>query len=107
MDRHHIVAQAAVIKAMGHPSRLLMLQALAGGPRCVCELAEQVGSDMSTVSRHLAQLRQAGLVSDEREGTRIICHLRVPCVLDFLSCIDRVLDPHHAPALCGTRPQQG
>lgn len=91
-DAKHIEQQAQILKALGHPSRLLMVQALSDGPLCVCELTELVGSEMSTVSRHLAQLKQAGVLSDRREGTKIFYELRAPCVLRFLECIDTVID---------------
>ncbi|MFW5830330.1 MAG: ArsR/SmtB family transcription factor [Planctomycetota bacterium] len=88
----HIEQQAQILKALGHPSRLLMVQALADGPLCVCDLTELVGSEMSTVSRHLGQLKQAGVLSDRREGTKIYYELRATCVLRFLACIDQVID---------------
>ncbi len=43
-----------VMKALAHPSRLLMVDALAAGELCVCDLQELVGGDMSTVSKHLS-----------------------------------------------------
>ncbi|MFW5751580.1 MAG: ArsR/SmtB family transcription factor [Planctomycetota bacterium] len=91
-QKNHITQQAAILKALGHPSRLLMVQALADGPLCVCELTALVGSEISTVSRHLAQLKHAGVLSDRREGTKIFYRLRAPCVLRFLNCIDSVID---------------
>ena len=54
-------AQAQVFKALAHPGRLLMVDELSRGERCVCELAELVGAEMPTVSRHLAQLRPSVL----------------------------------------------
>ncbi len=92
IERDRIAQRAAVLKALGHPSRLLMVQALADGPRCVCELTALVGSEMSTVSRHLAQLKQVGVLRDRREGTSVYYELRTPCVVEFLRCIDRVVD---------------
>ena len=41
--------KAQIIKALGHPSRLMMIDALAEGEKCVCELQQLVGADMSTV----------------------------------------------------------
>ncbi len=54
-------ARARIAKALAHPSRLLILDALRQGELCVCELTPLVGADQSTVSKHLAVLRQAGL----------------------------------------------
>ncbi len=84
-------SRTAVLKAMAHPSRLLILQELASGERCVCDLRELVGADISTVSKHLALLHNAGLVSYERRGTRIFYRLLCPCLSTFLECIDSVL----------------
>jgi ArsR family transcriptional regulator len=81
-----------VLKAMAHPSRLLVLETLAGGERCVCDLQRLVGSDMSTVSKHLALMRRAGIVEDRREGLKVFYRLRVPCVMRFLDCVDAVRD---------------
>jgi DNA-binding transcriptional ArsR family regulator len=79
-----------VLKAMAHPSRLQMLEVLTEGERCVCDLQRVVGSDLSTVSKHLALMREAGLVADRRQGLQVFYRLRVPCVLSFLDCVDAV-----------------
>jgi len=84
-------ARARGAKAMGHPSRLLILEALQDRERCVCELTELVGADQSTVSKHLAVLKQAGLVEDRREGSMIYYRPRVKCLEGFWRCIDLVL----------------
>jgi DNA-binding transcriptional ArsR family regulator len=81
-----------ILKAMAHPSRLLVLETLASGERCVCELQELVGADMSTVSKHLALMREAGLVEDRRQGLQVFYRLRVPCVMRFFECLDAVRD---------------
>lgn len=78
--------QAKIFKALGHPSRLLMVDALRGGEKCVCELREMVGDDMSTVSRHLAVLREAGIVTSEKRGTSIYYRLKLSCLGNFLEC---------------------
>jgi DNA-binding transcriptional ArsR family regulator len=67
-----------------------MLETLSSGERCVCELQRLVGSDISTVSKHLALMRRAGLVEDRRLGLQVFYRLRVPCVLRFFDCVDAV-----------------
>lgn len=84
-------ARAEVFKALGHPARLAMVIALGKGERCVCELQELVGSDMSTVSKHLSILRAVGLVDSEKRGLQVFYSLNCPCTLDFVSCVDRAL----------------
>lgn len=84
-------ARARIAKAMAHPSRLLMLEALEGKERCVCELTELVGADQSTVSKHLAVLKQAGLVEDRKEGVMVYYRVKVCCLQGFWDCIEGVL----------------
>jgi len=85
-------ARAKIIKALAHPARLLIVDELAErGERCVCELTEVVGSDMSTVSRHLAQLKEAGIIEDEKRGKMIFYRLRVKCLPSFFDCIESVI----------------
>ncbi|MBD3335204.1 MAG: metalloregulator ArsR/SmtB family transcription factor [Candidatus Eisenbacteria bacterium] len=84
-------ARAKIIKAMAHPTRLYLVDELSRGERCVCELTEMVGADVSTVSKHLAILRNAGIVADEKRGTMVYYRLRMPCVLSFFSCVESVL----------------
>lgn len=83
-------AQARVLKALAHPSRLLIVEELSRGERCVCELAELVGAEMPTVSRHLALLREAGIVYDEKRGVQVFYRLKTPCVMNFFHCVAAV-----------------
>ena len=84
-------ARARIIKAMSHPTRLFMVDELSKGERCVCELTEMVGDDISTISKHLSILKTAGIVADEKRGTQVFYTLGVPCVLNFFSCVESVL----------------
>jgi ArsR family transcriptional regulator, arsenate/arsenite/antimonite-responsive transcriptional repressor len=82
---------AHIIKALSHPSRLFILEELTDCKRSVGELAEMVGIDTSTVSKHLTVLKNAGLVNVEKVGTTVYYHLRMPCLLDFVRCVESVL----------------
>jgi ArsR family transcriptional regulator len=84
-------ARAQVIKAMAHPTRLFIVDELARGERCVCELRDMVGADISTVSKHLSVLKQAGIVEDEKRGLQVWYRLKVPCILKFFGCVEDVL----------------
>ncbi len=85
-------ARAKIIKAMAHPTRLFILDELSRVERrCVCELTEMIGADISTVSKHLSILKNVGIVTDSKEGTQVFYSLRVPCVLDFFGCVERVM----------------
>ena len=84
-------AKAKIIKAISHPTRLFIVDELSKGERCVCKLTEMVGDDISTVSKHLSVLKNAGLVSDEKRGTQVFYSLRCPCILEFFSCVESAL----------------
>jgi len=88
----HLDARARVLKAMAHPSRLFILEELEKGEQCVCDLTTMIGADVSTVSKHLAVLRQAGIVADEKRGNQVFYRLQVPCILNFFGCVESVLE---------------
>ena len=77
-------------KALGHPSRLLIVDALCGGEQCVSELTSLVGSDPSTVSNHLAVLRNAGLVTDDRRGQHVFYRLGAPCMTKMIHFLEEI-----------------
>lgn len=85
-NKKFIAEQAKIFKALGHPGRLLMVDALRGGERCVCELQALVGCDVSTVSKHLAVLREAGIVTADKRGTNIYYRLVLACLDEFMTC---------------------
>ena len=80
--------RADVFKALGHPDRLRIVDNLAAGERCVCDLVKSVGSSWSTVSRHLSVLKQAGVVTDEKRGLQVFYSIALPCVPSFMVCLD-------------------
>jgi DNA-binding transcriptional ArsR family regulator len=80
--------RAQTFKALGHPARLHMIDMLADGECCVCELVDAVGLGWSTVSRHLAVLRASGVVEDEKRGLQVFYRLALPCVASFSACLD-------------------
>jgi len=86
-----IVAKANILKALGHPTRLWMAEQLADGEKCVCELAEFIDADFSTISKHLSVLKQAGVVEDEKRGKQVYYRLKVPCILKYLPCVEAVI----------------
>jgi DNA-binding transcriptional ArsR family regulator len=92
--------RARIIKALGHPSRLMMVDVLVDGEMCVCDLRALVGSDMSTVSKHLSVLKAAGIVSDRKQGLQVFYRLRVPCITQFFGCVEAVLDADRKEMAC-------
>ena len=83
--------QALIMKALAHPTRLFFVEMLAKGERCVCELTDMVGADMSTVSKHLSVMKNAGIVTTEKRGASIYYSLKMKCVCNFFTCVNEVL----------------
>jgi ArsR family transcriptional regulator len=84
--------RALVMKALAHPTRLFLVDRIAERKTCVCELAALVGADVSTVSRHLSILKNAGIVTDEKRGNQVFYSIRVRCVLNWYTCVEGVLE---------------
>ena len=83
--------QAEIAKAIAHPLRIAVVNFLKDGEQCVCDIAEHIGSERSNVSRHLSVMSNAGLLEYRKEGLKVIYRLKTPCILDFFSCVSRVL----------------
>lgn len=78
---------AGVFKALGHPVRLMIVEMLLDGERCVCELQKDSGRDMSTISSHLNVLKNNRVVSCEQRGKNVYYSLYCPCLRQVLACL--------------------
>jgi ArsR family transcriptional regulator len=85
-------ARAKIAKALAHPSRLLMLDRLQEREMCVGDLTAAVGADQSTVSKHLAILKDVGLIDLRKEGTMNYYKVCCGCLGGFFSCIESILE---------------
>lgn len=91
-DQAHFTERAQIIKALAHPVRLFFIEELSRQERCVCELTEMVGFDISTVSKHLSVLKNAGLVTIDKRGNQVFYQLKTPCILNFFGCVEAVIN---------------
>ncbi len=89
--RARLESRAKIVKAMAHTTRLFIIEELAKKERCVCEFVDAVGADISTISKHLSVLKNAGIVEDEKRGLNVYYKLKVPCVLNIFSCAESVI----------------
>ncbi len=69
-----------LFKALADPVRLTVIEALAGGERCVCALTGELGLAQSKLSFHLRVLKDAGLLESRQEGRWIYYRLRVDAI---------------------------
>jgi DNA-binding transcriptional ArsR family regulator len=81
---------ARCLQALGHPARLLILQALRRGERTVGELEAEVGSRQSNVSQHLRIMLDRGILTHRREGNHVYYRVADPRVLDILAAVREV-----------------
>lgn len=96
--------KADILKALAHPVRVRVFEALAGGEKTVGELVTMLGEKEANTSRHLAVLRNAGLVATRKEGLNVYYSNKMPCLLSMLSCVDQavcdIADEHMKIACC-------
>ena len=83
--------KAGIIKAVAHPLRVAVVDFLKDGEKCVCDIAEHIGSERSNVSRHLAVMLKAGVLRSRKDGLMVFYELRTPCILNFLNCATQTL----------------
>ncbi len=96
--------RALLFKALGHPARLAIVDALSDGELDVTSINGRVGSDLSTISRHLLQLKTAGVLASRRDGKQIFYRLRTPCVVTVLRCVSTIVGDGAAPITDGAVP---
>jgi ArsR family transcriptional regulator len=86
--------KAEFFKALGHPTRVRILEILRHGGRSVQELQEALALDQSIVSQHLARLRAKNVVVTEKEGTTVRYTVRDPVVGELLDVARRIFSRH-------------
>jgi len=84
--------RSKIIKAMGHPVRLMIIEFLKNRERSFSDIFGLFKLDKSTVSKHLLVLKEAGIVSSKKDGADMVYKLEVPCVTDFFSCVTAVIE---------------
>jgi ArsR family transcriptional regulator len=83
----------ALLKALADPIRMEVVQALAGGERCVCDLTQALGLAQSRLSFHLKVMRQAGLIAAREEGRWVYYKLDPQAfeqLRDWLNSLERL-----------------
>ena len=84
-------SQAAILKALGQPTRLQILDLLKDGERCVCEIFPAISQEQANVSKHLSIMKQAGILECRKDGLRIIYRIKNPEILNLLTGVSKLL----------------
>ncbi len=91
MNPEDLKARARVMKALAGPVRLKIVDELSRGERCICELQRMFPMNKSTLSRHVAELKNVGIVGERREGVRCYLRLQTPRILNVFDCAMAVI----------------
>ena len=90
-DKRFNELKAEIIQAVAHPIRLAIIDYLANGEQCVCDIVDYVEAQRSNVSRHLNIMLKAGVLSSRKDGLKVIYSLEMYCLTNVLDCIEASL----------------
>jgi len=79
-----------VFKALADPTRLKILECIGKGEKCICEVIPYTGKSQPNVSQHLKVLKNAGLVDERKEGTKILIKISNPKIFDVITSVKRL-----------------
>ncbi|MEO2064935.1 ArsR family transcriptional regulator [Thermovibrio guaymasensis] len=85
MDRETKIAE--IFKALGHPTRLRILEYLSEGERCVKDIWQELGIPQPTVSQHINTLREVGIISCRKEGVKTCYKIEMPIVVKIMKLL--------------------
>jgi len=86
-----IELRAEVLKALGQPTRLKIIDFLRDGERCVCEIFPAIGEEQSNTSRHLNMLLAAGVLSRRKDGLKIYYAIKHPEILEIVDLVTGIV----------------
>jgi len=86
-------AQAQLLKVLTHPARLAILNILRDGEHCVCHMEAHLGFRQSYISQQLMVLREAGLITDRRDGWNVFYRVAEPRIFAVLSAVEQIITP--------------
>lgn len=83
--------EVKLLKALAHPIRIKILKKLINGPLCVCELNEDIEFTQSNLSQHLRILRDASILDQYRDGSKIIYSIKYNEVKEILNTVQKII----------------
>ena len=86
-DKNKEIPLALMLKALSHPTRIWIVRQLAKEEHCVREFVDAIGVEFATVSRHLAKLKHAGILTSRKQGREIWYGLNRQTVRKLLSAL--------------------
>lgn len=80
-----------VFKALGHPTRIQIIEQLKDGERCVCDILANIESEQSNTSQHLTILKNQGILDSKKDGSRVIYSIRSQEVLEMIELAEKII----------------
>ena len=81
-----------IFKALSNPVRLEIIDFLADGEKCVCEIVDKLNYEQPHISKSLIKLKEAGLIKDRKDGLNVYYSLKICCMGEFFNCLNRILE---------------
>ncbi|MGB2696548.1 MAG: metalloregulator ArsR/SmtB family transcription factor [Candidatus Zixiibacteriota bacterium] len=91
MNQDLIDFESRFLKAIAQPTRLKILYFLKDGERCACEIIPKMKEDQSSISRHLINLKNAGILESRKEGVSVYYKIKDKRVFSILGLVDDIL----------------
>jgi DNA-binding transcriptional ArsR family regulator len=89
--REFIELRAEILKSLGQPTRLKIIDFLRDGERCVCEIFPAIGEEQSNTSRHLNTMLAAGVLSRRKDGLKIYYAIKHPEILEVMDMVTGIV----------------
>jgi len=86
--------KAGIFQALGHPTRIAIIECLRAGELSAGSLISQLGIEQANASQHLSVLRAKHIVSSRREGNQILYSVRDPRIIEVLDIMRRYFHSH-------------
>lgn len=83
--------RAEILKALGQPTRVKIIDFLREGERCVCEIFPAIGEEQSNTSRHLNMMLAAGVLSRRKDGLKIYYAIKHPAILEVMDIVTGIV----------------
>lgn len=93
IKEENIEKASKALKAMGHPLRLKILCVLGANELPVMDIVSRVGTTQSNISQHIDILREKEIIVSRREGSKILCKVRDPQILNLLEAMQNTFCP--------------
>jgi ArsR family transcriptional regulator len=91
LSTEEIRASCEILKALAHPTRIAVVDYLMEGEQPACRIFNLFNFDMSTISKHLSVLKNAGILSSRKEGCHVIYRLEPSHVRDCLTSVFAII----------------